>query len=75
MKYAITIAAIIAFMSAVLLARAEVVVMVTVPCNNQNWEYSPRCTAPVEHFEATPTGFKGNLTSGVTWTQDWVTPC
>jgi len=52
----------------------ETIVTVMILCNNHNWTYSPRCTAPVEHFEQTPTGFKGHLTSGVEFTQDWVLP-
>jgi len=47
----------------------EAVVSAVILCNNLNWTYSERCTAPVEHFEMTENGWKGYLTSGVTFTQ------
>jgi len=52
----------------------EVTVSVSVPCNNLNWEYSPRCTAPPKTFEFTEDGWKGTLESGVEFTQIYITP-
>jgi len=47
----------------------EALVTAVILCNNQNWTYSPRCTAPVEHFEVNGNTFTGHLTSGVEFTQ------
>ena len=44
-------------------------VTVLVLCNNQNWEHSARCTAPIAHFELNNGVFTGELTSGVVFTQ------
>lgn len=49
-------------------------ISVSVPCNNLNWEYSPRCTAPPKTFEFTENGWKGTLESGVEFKQSYITP-
>jgi hypothetical protein len=51
----------------------ETIVSVIILCNNYNWEYSPRCTAPVVEFYQTETGFYGTLESGVEWKQTIIT--
>jgi hypothetical protein len=51
----------------------EVAISAIILCNNLNWEYSERCIAPVESFYETTTGFEGQLTSGVKFTQERIT--
>ena len=50
-------------------------VSLSIPCNNQNWEISPACTAPVDTFNVDPitNNATGVLTSGKTFTQTWFT--
>lgn len=47
---------------------------VIILCSNLNWEYSPRCTAPVAEFHQTTEGFHGTLESDVEWKQTIITP-
>lgn len=52
----------------------ETLVTVIILCTNANWEHSPRCTAPVEHFEMDALGnFHGHLETGVEFTQTRLT--
>jgi len=53
------------------LVGAAMAVTLAIPCTNFNWEYSPRCTAPVAEFSQTIDGFEGSLTSGVEFKQTW----
>lgn len=57
------------------IAHAETVtVSVSVPCNNLNWQTSPRCTAPVSSFYVDALGnVTGELESGVSFTQTRIT--
>lgn len=48
-------------------------VSVLILCNNLNWTYSPRCTAPVAEFHETYDGFHGTLESGVAFEQKRIT--
>lgn len=43
-------------------------------CNNLNYQYSPRCMAPVAELHQTHNGFYGTLESGVEWKQTRITP-
>lgn len=46
------------------------IVTAVILCNLLNWEYSPRCIAPVDYFVVEESGEAwGALTSGVTFTQ------
>ena len=47
----------------------ETLVTVIILCNNQNWEHSARCTAPVASFWYQEGRITGELTSGVQFTQ------
>lgn len=70
------IVAITFFLAGYFTAHAETAtVTLSVPCTNENWQYSPDCTAPVEHFEVDPItrNATGTLTSGKTFTQTWYT--
>lgn len=51
----------------------ETLVSAVVLCNNLNWEYSPRCTAPVSEFHQTLNGFEGTLENGVPFKQTVIT--
>ena len=44
-------------------------ITVVILCNNLNWQYSPRCTAPPAEIHQTANGFYGTLESGVEWKQ------
>jgi len=47
-----------------------VVISAVIACTNLNYQHSPRCTAPVEHFVVRHNGEAfGYLTSGVQFTQ------
>jgi len=53
----------------------DFVVSAIILCNNLNWQYSPRCTAPVETFEVDSLGnATGRLESGIPFTQTRITP-
>lgn len=53
----------------------EAVISVIILCNNLNWQYSPRCNAPVAHFEVDALGnASGELESGVEFKQTRITP-
>jgi tricorn protease-like protein len=47
----------------------ETLVTAIILCNNQNWEHSERCMAPVENFTVVDGETYGTLTSGVVFTQ------
>jgi len=54
---------------------SSIAVSVMILCNNYNWTYSERCTAPVASFEVTALGeFTGVLESGVEFKQTRITP-
>lgn len=51
----------------------ETVVSVIILCNNQNYMTSPRCQEPPATFYQTPTGWAGELTNGIPFTQTRIT--
>ena len=43
-------------------------------CNNLNYNYSPRCMAPIAEIHIEYNRFYGTLESGVKWEQRVITP-